>query len=85
MTLEAAAEGSAGEIVRRPDRLPRYEEIATRRTQGRPLRKIRHGRRAQEHAVALDDGRSFRGAETKKRHGVRLANSASGVRPVTAV
>jgi hypothetical protein len=49
---QPAAETGAGEVVGRPDRLPWRQIRPAVFAQLRPLRKIRHLRRAQQQAVA---------------------------------
>ena len=59
IAADAAPERAAGEIVGRPGRLPRREEIAAGFAQRRPLGEVGHLRRAQHDAVAGDRRRRF--------------------------
>src|SRR5689334_19669882 len=67
VALEPAAKRGAGEIIRRPDRLPRRKKIPALLAQGCPVGMVGHYRRAQIDALASDH--QFRFADTaKERH-----------------
>ena len=61
---DPAAKSCAGEIVSRPGRLPRREELAAIFAQPDPCRTVRHLRRPQQHAIAGNRGRQVRQRDT---------------------
>src|SRR5471030_3201419 len=80
ITLEAAAEGAARQIVGRPGRLPGREKGAAGFAQGRPFGVVSVLRHAQADARAGDRRHRFVETDgTKKRHDV--AQAALRTRP----
>src|SRR5262249_5428584 len=77
VSLEPPAEGTAREIVSRPDRLPGNQKAPTHFAQGCPFGKIAAVRRTQRHARAGHARHCFVGTYgSEKRHG-RIAGHAA--------